>query len=347
MSTLTTHRTTRRTTTSRRTGHPRLPWAASNRNGGAPVTASTSGVTIFPMPDSSIQPIVDAVRSARSTIDLEIYQMTDTNAQQAFVAAARRGVTMRVMMEPKTVGARPYDQTASVLAGAGIDVKPTPPQYDSSHNVDHAKFMIIDKARLLYGTGNLDPAGLGEGPKYNNRDFWVSDTRPQVVQEAQMLFDYDWNRQPTNESMFPDLVVTPDNADPKILALIDGAQQRLLVYNQEFFDPELNQHVLSAKRRGVDVKVIAGNPGKFFGQHGKDKNAVAVQQFNAAGIPAKELNSLYVHGKGIVADNKVFLGSQNFSTGGLTTNREFGEIFDDPALANQVASSFATDWNNG
>jgi hypothetical protein len=43
----------------------------------------------------------------------------------------------------------------------------------------------------------------------------------------------------------------------------------------------------------------------------------------------------------------VYLGSQNFSTGGLKTNREFGEIVDDPALANQVAGSFATDWNNG
>jgi phosphatidylserine/phosphatidylglycerophosphate/cardiolipin synthase-like enzyme len=92
--------------------------------------------------------------------------------------------------------------------------------------------------------------------------------------------------------------------------------------------------------------VIAGNPGKFFGQHGTDKNAIAIQQFRAAGIPAIELTSLYVHGKGIVADDRVYLGSQNFSTGGLQTNREFGEIIDDPVLANQVATTFATDMKN-
>jgi phosphatidylserine/phosphatidylglycerophosphate/cardiolipin synthase-like enzyme len=299
------------------------------------------------MPESGVGPIVNAIHAATSTIDLEVYEMNDTNAQQALIAAQKRGVKVRVMLEPKTVGSNTFKQVSALLAQNGIDVKPTPPQFDSSHNVDHAKFMVIDNRTLLFGTGNLDPDGLGEGTKYNNRDFWTVDTRTQPVQEAAQLFNYDWNRQQTDPSMFPDLVVTPDNADPKILALIDGAKQRLLVYNQELFDPTLNQHILDAKKRGVDVKVLAGNPAKFFGEHGKDKNALAVQQFMAAGIPAKELNSLYVHAKGIVADNKVYLGSQNFSTGGLQANREFGEINDDKALADQVAASFAKDWNAG
>jgi phosphatidylserine/phosphatidylglycerophosphate/cardiolipin synthase-like enzyme len=120
-----------------------------------------------------------------------------------------------------------------------------------------------------------------------------------------------------------------------------------LVYNQEFFDPAINQKILAAKQRGVNVQVIAGNPKKFFGANRTDKNAIAVKQFKDAGIPAIELKSLYVHAKAIVADNKLFLGSQNFSTGGLKTNREVGEIIDDPGLANQLAATFAADMRKG
>jgi phosphatidylserine/phosphatidylglycerophosphate/cardiolipin synthase-like enzyme len=325
---------------------PRPHWAPPvTEPEAAPVTSG--GVTIYPMPDSTVKPIVAAIHGAITSIDLEIYEMNDQMSIQALIDAQKRGVQVRVMLEPHTVGSNTYKTISNQLTLAGINVKPTPPQFDSHHNVDHAKFMVIDQRTLLYGTGNLDPTGLGEGTKYNNRDFWIVDTRPQSVQEASMLFTYDWNRQSTSALQFQNLVITPDNADNAILGLIDSARTRLYVYNQELFDAALNQHVLAAKKRGADTQVIAGNPGKFFGEHGTDKNAIAIQQFKAAGIPAIELSSLYVHAKGIVADDKVYLGSQNFSTGGLQTNREFGEIFDDAQLANEVAASFAADMKNG
>jgi phosphatidylserine/phosphatidylglycerophosphate/cardiolipin synthase-like enzyme len=299
------------------------------------------------MPESGVAPITSAINQAVSTIDLEIYELNDPVATQALLAAAKRGVKVRVMLEPHTVGGNSYQAVSAKLAKNGVTVKPTPPDFDTHHNVDHAKFMVIDNTRLLFGTGNLDPDGLGRGTKFNNRDFWVWDTRPLSVMEASRLFNADWDRRPTIRMQFDALLVTPDNTYEKVLALIDGARNRLLVYNQELFDPTLNQYILAAKRRGVNVQVIAGNPGKFFGQRGRDKNAIAIQQFKAAGIPAVELTSLYVHGKGIVADNKVFLGSQNFSTGGLKANREVGEIIDDPVLANQVAATFAADMKKG
>jgi cardiolipin synthase len=305
-----------------------------------PLCDTGGQVVVHPMPESGPQPILDAINGAKQEIDLEIYQMNDPTVTQALIDAAKRGVKVRVMLEPKTVGGNTYKAVSANLAAHGIDVQATPPQFDSSHNVDHAKFMVVDNKDMLFGTGNLDSSGLGRGDKYNNRDFWTNDSRPETVSEAGQLFNADWNRQPTTGIDFKNMVVTPDNADGKILGLIDGAQKRLYVYNQELFDPTVNQHIIQAKQRGVDVQVIAGNPKKFFGEGGTDKNALALAQFKQAGIPGTELTSLYVHGKGIVADDKTYLGSQNFSTGGLKTNREVGEIFDDPNNADKVAATY-------
>src|SRR5205814_972390 len=98
-------------------------------------------------------------------------------------AAAARGVTVRVMLEPKTVGAANYTAVSKELAAANISVQPTPPVFDSSGNVDHAKFCLLDGAELLFGTGNLVRSGLGGDTvvTYDNRDFWVEDTRIESV----------------------------------------------------------------------------------------------------------------------------------------------------------------------
>lgn len=45
-------------------------------------------------------------------------------------------------------------------------------------------------------------------------------------------------------------------------------------------------------------------------------------------IPADFFTAHYLHGKVVVADDQAFVGSQNFTAGGLGKNRELGEILD-------------------
>src|SRR5205823_1079527 len=110
---------------------------------------------------------------AQTAIDLEIYQLQSPAVVAALIAAEQRGVTVRVMLEPKTVGYQNYKPVSAVLAAAGITVKTTPPAFDSSHNVDHAKFMLLDGATLLFGSGNLVRSGTGGNTalEFTNRDF--------------------------------------------------------------------------------------------------------------------------------------------------------------------------------
>jgi len=308
---------------------------------GMPPSLGTTNTALMLMPESGAGPIVSLIAGAKASIDLEIYQLQSPAVVAALIAAEQRGVTVRVMLEPKTVGYQNYKMVAAQLAAAGIMVKATPPQFDSSHNVDHAKFMVLDGAELVFGSGNMVRSGLGGNPagEFDNRDFWIRDRRTTAVTEARGLFDADWNR--TAAPGFEQLVVTPDNADAKVVALIDAAKSRLYVYNQSLADDELEQHLTDAKQRGVDVHVLLGNqPG--FGS-APPANQPAIDTLEAAGITAGYFTTHYLHGKVVVSDDDAFIGSQNFTSGGLGKNREVGEIMTTKTIVDALAAQFATD----
>jgi phosphatidylserine/phosphatidylglycerophosphate/cardiolipin synthase-like enzyme len=295
------------------------------------------------MPDDTGSEILELIAGASSSIDLEIYQVEDPAVTQALVAAAGRGVQVRVMLEPKTVGARNYDAEAATLEAGGVQVQPTPPAFDSHGNVDHAKFMLIDGKGLAYGTGNLVCSGQGANPaeEFDNRDYWIEDSRATSVAEAQKLFDADWARQDSSGISFQNLVVTPDNADAAVLSVIDGAKTKLYVENQSLNDATILEHLVAAKKRGVDVHVLLGLQPGYGGQ--PPANQAAIDQLTAAKIPAAFFSRHYLHAKIVLADSEAFVGSQNFTSGGLIKNRELGGIISSSTLLKALEQTFLGD----
>jgi cardiolipin synthase A/B len=300
-------------------------------------------VRLLPMPTSQNARLIDVLGTAKISIDLEIYQLQDRGMVAALSAAAARGVRVRVMLEPKTVGSRNFDAVSLQLAKAKIEVKPTPDAFNTKRNVDHAKFCIVDGKELLLGTGNWARSSVGgvTVAAYRLRDFWIEDGRPKSIAEAQAIFDADYTRQSSLQTRFEELVVTPDNAAPRIVALIDSATKRLYVENQSINDVAVIARLLAAKSRGVDVRVLLGYQPGFAGAPAA--NDPVLQTLKAAKIQVSYLKRHYLHAKGIVADNKVYLGSQNFTSGGLGANRELGIILDDAAIVREVQNLFEED----
>ena len=60
-------------------------------------------------------------------------------------------------------------------------------------------------------------------------------------------------------------------------------------------------------------------------------------------MKADFLRKHYLHAKAIVSDDRAYIGSQNFTNGGLRNNRELGEIFDDHDLVTKLVSTFESD----
>jgi cardiolipin synthase A/B len=308
---------------------------------GALVAAGT--VKVLPMPDSGDGRLAELFATAQRSIDLSIYALQERRMVGALVAAAARGVAVRVMLEPRTVGASNFGAMSAELTAGGVKVMATPPAFDIHHNVDHAKFCIVDDAELLYGTGNMVKSSIGgvSLAPYQLRDFWIEDGRPASVAAARALFEADVAHEDTSALDMSALVLSPDNADAKITSLVDGAKHRLFVYNQSLSDPDLVARLVKAKARGVDVHVLLGYQPGFGGAPPAGDATLA--QLRAGGVTAAYLRAHYLHAKAIVADDQAYLGSQNFTNGGLRTNRELGEIFDDADLVETVAATFQKD----
>jgi cardiolipin synthase len=313
---------------------------------GTPPALGSDGTALMLMPDSGAGPIVSLIGNAQTSIDLEIYQLQSPAVVAALLDAHQRGVTVRVMLEPKTVGSQNYTQVSSVLSHAGIKVQATPPAFDGSHNVDHAKFMILDGSELVYGSGNMVRSGLGgnSAPEFCNRDFWIRDTRSDNVDAASKVFADDWARKSTSSTDLSALVLTPDNASGELLDLIDSAKSKLYVYNQSLNDSATISHLISAQNRGVDVHVLLGMQPGFGGA--PPANQAAIDQLTGAGATAGFFTAHYLHGKVIVADGRAFVGSQNFTSGGLKNNRELGEILTSGTIVSSLAKHFEADQAN-
>jgi cardiolipin synthase len=290
--------------------------------------------------------IAGLIAAATKSIDLEIYQLQDPAITGALIAAAARGVKVRVMLEPRTVGAANFKPMSARLKAAGISVQPTPPAFDSHHNVDHAKFLVLDGGSMLFGTGNLVRSGVGgiRAGEFNHRDFWVHDSRRASVAEATQLFQADWDRTGTSAIGFKSLVVTPENSDRAVLDLIGSAKKKVWVWNQSLSDPGVTAALLAAKARGADVRVLLGFQPGFGGAPAP--NQPALDTLAAAGIPSGFYTRNYLHAKGVITEDRAFLGSQNFTNGGLKNNREVGEIVDDRTMLDELGRMFADDEKN-
>ncbi len=308
---------------------------------GAFIAAET--VKVLPMPDSGDDRLAELMATAQHSIDLSIYELQERRMVHALLDAAARGVTVRVMLEPRTVGAANFDPVSKELTAGGVKVTPTPPAFDTHRNVDHAKFCILDDKELLYGTGNMVKSSIGSVSlaPYQLRDFWIEDGRKASLTAARALFDADLARKDTTGMDMSGFVLSPDNADGKITALVDGATKRLLVYNQSLNDADLIARLIKAQSRGVDVHVLLGYQPGFGGA--PPANDDTINKLKAGGVKAAYLKAHYLHAKAIVADDKVYLGSQNFTNGGLRANRELGEIFDDATLVKTVVTTFQKD----
>src|SRR2546426_2222731 len=102
--------------------------------------SGVQGVQVFVEPDAGEHPITDAIASAKKSVWLEMYLLTDRNVIRALEEAARRGVDVRVMLEAHPYGGASPTGTLDRLKAAGIQAQTTNPSFALTHE----KGMIID-----------------------------------------------------------------------------------------------------------------------------------------------------------------------------------------------------------
>lgn len=92
--------------------------------------------------------IVQEIRSAASSIDIQAYSFTSVPIAGALVEAEKRGVKVRIILDKSDV--REKDGSLPEFIGAGIETK-----IDRAFAIAHSKVMIIDGKDVVTGSFNF------------------------------------------------------------------------------------------------------------------------------------------------------------------------------------------------
>lgn len=301
-------------------------------------SSGVQGVRVYVEPNDGEQVITGAIRSANKSIWLEIYILSDRNVIHALEEAANRGLDVRVMLEPHPFGGgASAPRTLDELKAAGIKAQFSSPNF----TLTHEKGMVIDASTVYIMTSNFSRSALGgSSGGTRNREYGIIDANSQDVQAVSAIFIADWNHTP---AQFNDanLVVSPVNARSAFTNLIGGAQHTLLIEAEEMNDSAIEQALVNAATRGVQIEIILPAPKGST----SDSNRSGIATIQQRNIAVREDPQLYMHAKMIVVDGgKAFVGSENISTQSLDANRELGILVSDTGVLGTLQSTFQTDW---
>lgn len=297
---------------------------------------STSAVSLVTEPGDGFAPVYRLISEAKHSIEMTMYEFADGTAERDLAAAARRGVSVRVILDlrEKRLNTAAYDY----LRSRRVQVTWSSPSFEYTHQ----KTMIIDQSAAAIMTANLTS-------KYypTTRDFLVTDKNHRDIVAISRVFDADFAHRAVTPGDGRDLVWSPAGSQAQLLSLINGARRSLRIYSEEMGDSTIIDALISAARRGVEVRVCGENT------DGEYDSAFA--RLAAAGVRISYFSSsrgFYIHGKVIEADYgtsraRVFVGSENFSSTSLDRNRELGIITSSQPVLTSIARTFGGDFAKG
>ncbi|GLQ94504.1 phospholipase D-like domain-containing protein [Dyella acidisoli] len=297
--------------------------------------------TLVIEPDQGLNSIYNLISSAQSTIDMTMYELQDTTAQNLLCTAAGKGIKVRVILDinlEKSNNTSAYNQ----LNSCGVSVKWAWTTYSATHQ----KSIVID-----YGKSNAQVAimSLNLTSRYysTSRDYAVIENDATDIGAIEATFNKDFAHTSVTPSNGDDLVWSPTNSRSSLLNIINNATTSLLVENEEMSDSGIVSALKNAASNGVNVTIVMTDNSSYYNNLDALKSAGA----NIATYP-NDNTSLYIHAKAIVADygtsNAVaFVGSENFSYYSLNKNRELGLTTTDSNVMGQLSSTINNDYSGG
>ena len=336
--------------------------------------------TAFILPDSPTLPL-DTLESADRRLLLAGYTLTDPDVVDAVVAAHRRGIHVRVLLEGEPVGGRSRRGGAALdrLTRAGVPVRLVGGER-ARFAFHHPKYAVVDDHAVVT-TENWDPGGIGGADNRGwgvrvdstavaddlaglfRADFEAGDTRswqrvrPNATLRAQPAASGTYSTRIGPEPIRPQSVrvlTAPGNAGDAVVDLLDGARHRVDVLQPGLggLDARLVRATLDAARRGVRVRVLLASA-----WYVADENRALVERLNALAnqrdLPLSarlaDPNGRYgsIHAKGVVVDDTVVVGSLNWNEHAATENREVALALTGGGAAAYYRRAFVADWRGG
>ncbi|HEX5115807.1 MAG TPA: phospholipase D-like domain-containing protein [Pseudonocardiaceae bacterium] len=296
--------------------------------------AATSNYTLITAPDQGYAPIYAFINSATKSVDMTMYELQDTTAEQDLANDAARGVTVRVILDTNL---EKSNNTAAFnfLNAHGVQAV----WANTSFAATHQKTITVDGTDSAVMTGNLTSQFYA-----TTRDFAVIDSNQIDVNAIEKAFNADFAHTAFKPTDGDNLVWSPTDSETQLLALINGATSTLQVENEEMGLPAVTTALENAAKRGVNVQVTMTNTAN---EYASEFDALTAAGAHVATYTGE--TPIFIHAKVIVADfgttaARVFLGSENFSNASLNENRELGLILKDSAVLTSTHATLAKDF---
>ena len=294
--------------------------------------------SVIVLPDDSATPFVDAINNAKKSIRIKMFVFSDPTLLKAVIAAHRRGVNVRIMLNPaRRSGEEENSQTRQQLEAAGVEVIDSNPAFD----VTHEKSMIIDDDTAYVKSLNWQTKNLTE-----TRDYAVVTRDENEVAEIAECFEADWARGHFAPGSHSHLIWCVGNGRQRIGQLIDDAKHSLWLQNERYQDPVIIEHIVRAKERGVKVHVMARPPHKLK----KEKLVEGVSGLRIlqdVGIKINKLKHVKLHAKVLLADGeRAIIGSINLAPGSFDSRRELAIEVRDKHVVDRIHDVLKHDWDH-
>ena len=317
------------------------------------------------------------IESARETVVLETYILRSDDIGRrigdALIAAARRGVSVRVLSD--WIGMRGIQWSfIAQLKAAGIQHRVfNPPGLRAWFGLiprDHRKLLVVDSSVGITGGVGIGNEWLGKTTR--RRGHW-RDTAVRIQGPAagdmQQAFDTMWERAHKRERRGSHRLtrraargahLDPATAAPALVGIVEGeplrmriaralqmqaisAERSIWIANAYFVpSPSEVEALLGAARDGVDVRILV--PARNDHWWVSFLTRRYYRRLLTNGVRIWEWKGTMMHAKTSVVDGRwVRVGSTDFNPLGVAINYELDAVIEDAALGAQAEAMFLAD----
>jgi len=314
--------------------------------------------------DAFFAAVEKEIRLAKDSIRLEMYIYTTGqpgNAiRDALCDAARRGVTVRILLDSFGSLELPSDYWRSVSAAGGVVRFFNPLRLGRIAFRDHRKLLICDGTSAIISGFNISGQELGDGITRGWRDLGLKLASPLAGDLAgsfdrmfrmadfkhRLLHRIPWRppfrRCPPGQSCSSLLTSGPGQTGSTIKTTLLHDLHRahtIRIISAYFLPPRrFRRTLIQASRQGRDVKIITA--GKTDVALARYAGRALYHGLLRAGIRIAEYDAQILHTKLIIADHVVYIGSANLDTRSLNINYECLIRIDDRRLADEAHQIF-------
>ena len=331
-------------------------------------------VTPISFPDD-YSPLFAALQESSVTIDISVYLISHPRIVSSLLTSLSEGVSVRILIEGAPAGGTTSSEIRALKAlsdsGAKVKVMKQTDGY-RAYGYIHCKYAVIDNHKTIITSENWQESSFE-----SNRGWGAVIESSDYSSYMSSLFEQDYNRQydvVSFESLYPTAesdtyntyndektesktynaivtpVISPDHSYDSMKSFIQSAQTRL--YSEQLdvdydWTNEDDNPISWMKgisnlvdcRLIVDVTFDDRNDSDF-----KDGYGI-MDALEGTAIDVKTpVFSGMVHNKGVIADDKVWLGSINWTYNSFKENREAAVIIESKEISDYFSSLFLKDW---